>query len=61
MATHSSVLAWRIPWTEEPGRLLCNPWGCKESSMTEQLSHTFKFPSDIKKSTKIDKQQGYTV
>ena len=22
MATHSSVLAWRIPWTEEPGRLL---------------------------------------
>ena len=23
MATHSSILAWRIPWTEEPGRLLC--------------------------------------
>ena len=22
MATHSSTLAWRIPWTEEPGRLL---------------------------------------
>ena len=22
MATHSSILAWRIPWTEEPGRLL---------------------------------------
>ena len=22
MATHSSVLAWRIPWTEDPGRLL---------------------------------------
>ena len=21
MATHSSVLAWRLPWTEEPGRL----------------------------------------
>ena len=21
MATHSSMLAWRIPWTEEPGRL----------------------------------------
>ena len=27
MATHSSILAWRIPWTEEPG----SPWGCKES------------------------------
>ena len=21
MATHSSILAWRIPWTEEPGRI----------------------------------------
>ena len=28
MVTHSSILAWRLPWTEEPGglRLLC-PWG----------------------------------
>ena len=26
MATHSSVLAWRISWTEEPGRLY-SPWG----------------------------------
>ena len=25
MATHSSVLAWKIPWTEEPGGL--QPWG----------------------------------
>ena len=25
MATHSSILAWRLPWTEEPGRSL---WGC---------------------------------
>ena len=23
MATHSSIIAWRIPWTEEPGGLLC--------------------------------------
>ena len=29
MATHSSILAWRIPWTEEPGGY--SPWGCKES------------------------------
>jgi len=29
MATHSSILAWRIPWTEEPGSL--HPWVCKES------------------------------
>ena len=33
-ATHSSILAWRIPATEEPGRLY-SPWGCKESDMTE--------------------------
>ena len=25
MATHSSILAWRIPWTEEPGGY--SPWG----------------------------------
>ena len=36
MATHSSILAWRIPWTEEPGGY--SPWGRKESNMTEQLS-----------------------
>jgi len=37
MATHSSVLAWRIPWTEKPGRPhgRCNPWGRTESDMTE--------------------------
>ena len=33
MATHSSILAWRIPWTEEPGGL--QSMGCKESDMTE--------------------------
>ena len=31
MATHSSVLAWRISGTEEAGRL----WGCTESDTTE--------------------------
>ena len=37
MATHSSILAWRIPWTEEPGGLY-SPWGHKESDKTEQLT-----------------------
>ena len=32
MATHSSILAWRIPWTEEPLR---SPEGPKESDTTE--------------------------
>ena len=36
MTTHSSILAWRIPWTEEPGGL--SSIGCKESDMTQQLT-----------------------
>ena len=39
MVTLSSILAWRIPWTEELGRLY-SPWACKESDMTERLSLT---------------------
>ena len=35
MATHSSILAWKIPWTEEPGELQF--WGCKELDMTEGI------------------------
>ena len=34
MATHSSILAWRIPWTVEPG----GPRGRKKSDTTERLS-----------------------
>ena len=36
MATHSTILAWKIPWAEEPGRLY-SPWSHKESDTTEQL------------------------
>ena len=36
MAPHSSTLAWKIPWTEEPG-----PWGRKESDTTERLHFHF--------------------
>ena len=36
-ATYSNILAWRIPWTEEPGGLY-SPWGHKESDMTEWLA-----------------------
>ena len=39
MATHSSILAWEIPWTEEPGSATVH--GVTESDMTEQLrTHT---------------------
>ena len=39
MATHSSILAWRIPWTEEPSKLqsirVTKSW-----DTTDQLTHT---------------------
>ena len=37
MPTHSSILAWRIPWTEEPGRLQST--GSHESNETEHRNH----------------------
>ena len=37
MATHLSILAWRISWTEEPGGLQ----GCKESDTTEYTPPDF--------------------
>ena len=36
MAPHSSILAWEIPWTEEPGS--CSPQDCKESDKLSKLS-----------------------
>ena len=33
MAIHSSTIAWKIPWTKEPG----SPWGRKEWDTTERL------------------------
>ena len=39
MVTHSSILAWKIPWTEEP--VGYSPWGPKELDMTERAhAHT---------------------
>ena len=40
MTTHSSILAWRIPWT--------SPWGRKESDTTEQLSLSLSFCSSTR-------------
>ena len=41
MATHSRILAWRIPWTEELGGV--SPWGLKELDMTERLTYTHTY------------------
>ena len=53
MATYSSILAWRIPWTEEPGRL--QSMGSQESDPTEWLStntHTYIRRPDRTQETK---------
>ena len=42
MANHSSILARRIPWTEEPGRLYSSG-GRKESDMTKQLTLSLSY------------------
>ena len=42
MATHSSTLAWKIPWTRS--LVGYSPWGRKELDMTEQLHFTSLFP-----------------
>ena len=38
VASHSSILAWEIPWTEE--LVSYSPWGCKESDTTEQPNNS---------------------
>ena len=43
MATHSAILTWRIPWTEEPGGL--QPLGSQTVPPTERISHVTKFCS----------------
>ena len=51
MATHSSVLAWRIPWTEEPGGLqstrslrVRHDWATKHTSVIIALRRGFSLP-----------------
>ena len=39
MATHSSILAWRIPWTEEPGRLQSMGSQRVEHDLSDQHFH----------------------
>ena len=42
MATHSRILAWRIPWTEKPGRLQSMGWQrVPRNSATNTLTFTF--------------------
>ena len=46
MATHSSILAWKILWTEETSRQH-SPWGRKTSDMTERLHFHFTYKKTL--------------
>ena len=49
MATHSSIIAWKIPWTEEPGRLYS--WGHKELGRTD-WAHVLASPDCVMPETR---------
>ena len=45
MTTHSSILVWRNPWTEE--LVVCFPWGHKDSEATEQPTFSLTILFDL--------------
>ena len=64
MATHSSVLAWRIPWTEGPGGLQSTGSQRVRHEGKQLVTHAGKSPeqsvsvmTDVKATTGIQKQQ----
>ena len=61
MATHSSILALRIPWTEEPGRLQST--GSKESDTTERLNchHQLPINNDVMVSGELQSDSGIHI
>ena len=63
MATQSTILAWRIPWTEKPGRLQ-SIQGCKELDTTEvtQQSTIKRNRADIYSlSIQLKKRNNFTL
>ena len=58
MATHSSILAWRIPWTEEPGGL----WSVeskrvKQDRVANTSTFNFQLKDNNNKATKTTEKQ----
>ena len=58
MATHSSILACRIPWTEEPGGF--SPWGHEESDTTV-VTYTHAHACDLRARIKQHKIKTHRV
>ena len=57
-ATHSSIPAWRIPWTEEPGGL--QPKGCKQLDTPEHLS-THALPLESLRGRRVPPSVSYSL
>ena len=49
MATHSSILPWEIPWTEEPGRLQSMGSQKSQTQLSDQTSHQHIKEKNLKK------------
>ena len=47
MATHSSILAWRIPWTEELARKMCNVDNNGRDIIQPSLFNTYQFSHSV--------------
>ena len=58
MATHSSILAWRIPWMEEPGGATVH--GVAESDTTERLHFQFIYLKIFLRKRKLDTEIVYS-
>ena len=64
MATHSSILAWRIPWTEEPGELQSIGWqgvGHDGSSLACACTHTHTHTHTAQTGSKIVRERAIPV
>ena len=59
MATHSTILAWKIPWTEEPGRL--QPMGSQRVRYNEQLTLSLYYLKYISKFSSFPNIPQYPV
>ena len=53
MATHFSILAWKVPWTEEPGRPFGGPKRVEHNLMTERACSVWKL-QNITKQCQLD-------
>ena len=54
MATHSSILAWRIPWMRS--LVVYSPWGRKESDTTERFHFHFLLKVNFERDIPEDKR-----